>query len=89
MEWVLSGLLGVLMYTLRAVRKRDAARASAARLRNVPTEAEAGASPAGKRETAAPERDAPGGESRTRAGKTASILQPGPRVFRIREESDR
>jgi hypothetical protein len=76
LEWVLSGLLGLLVYTLRAVRKRDAARASAAHLRNLPTEPEAGPRPA-------PDGSRPGG------GTTASILQPGPRVLRIREESDR
>ena len=85
MEWVLSGLLGVLVYILRAVRKRDAARDTAARLRNLEGEAAAARQcPPGT----APDGDG-SDEPRPDVRQTASILQPGPRVLRIREEPDR
>ena len=85
LEWVLSGLLGVLVYILRAVRKRDAARDTAARLRNLEGEAAA----ARQCETGAAPDGAGSDDPRRDARQTASLLQPGPRVLRIREEPDR
>jgi hypothetical protein len=89
-EWVLSGLLGVLVYTLRAMRKRDAAQASAARLRNLPREeGEVALATPGDPERGTPVAGPSVDGSRSGPGPAAPILQPRPRVLRIREESDR
>lgn len=90
MEWVLSGLLGVLVYTLRAMRKRDAAHASAARLRNLPRESEEAVHATSGRPESSTPVDGPSADgTRPGPGPATSILQPGPRVLRIREEPDR
>lgn len=94
MEWVLSGLLVVLVYMFCITRRRDAARATAASLRNAARRAVDGPdAPFGVPDTQA---TAPAG-TRTDAAAGpplapqpgASVLQPRPRVLRIREKPDR